>query len=306
MKGIRSSILTILFFFGMVISISAQNQNMAYPEEIRFDKIKSATVQAEKIAETASTFSDMLRLDVAGPIAEEMFTGILDVIVPKGEMTPLQISMEKILAVVLYSAGPEYLILKELFLYENRRVILIKGMKQAVDILEDLVLQAGPVLNESATVLNRTLRKGLGQAADVIGGFGRYLAERRRREREAQLERYNRTPRVRPSWPYLTFPPENTILPQPKDGEWLFRWERAISIEGICEYEIYIKYRNSRRPMRLEKTPNIFFNFPKENIPISDDDREYMFWRVRAKNCKGEWGDWSRWGTIHVRSMNRH
>jgi hypothetical protein len=99
----------------------------------------------------------------------------------------------------------------------------------------------------------------------------------------------------------LTFPPEHTVLPQPKEGEWLFRWEPAISTEGICEYEIYIKFRNSRKPMRLEKTPNTFFNFPKENIVIGDRDREFMFWRIRAKNCKGQWGHWSRWGTIHVR-----
>jgi len=285
----------------MVIHISAQTQNVAYPEEVRFDTVKSVALAGEKIAETASTFSDLLRLNVVGPIAEETFTGFLDVIVPKGEMTPLQISMEKILAVVLYSAGPEYLILKEIFLYENRRVILIRGMNQAIDILGDLVLQAGPVLNEGATALNTILRRGIGQVADVIGGLGRYIGERRRREREAQLKRYNTTPRVEPSWPYLTFPPDNTVLPQPKDGEWLFRWEKAISTEGICEYEIYIKYRNSRKPMRLEKTPNTFFNFSKEDIIVGDRDRKYMFWRVRAKNCKGQWGNWSKWGTIHVR-----
>ncbi len=304
MKGIRSSLFIVLIFFGLIVPISAGPQNVAYPEEIRFDTVKNVALSGEKIAETASTFSDLLRLDVVGPLAEDTITGILDVIVPKGEMTPLQISMEKILAVVLYSAGPEYLILKELFLYDNRRVFLIKGMNQAVNILEDLVLHAGPVLNKSATVINSTLREGIGQAADVIGGIGRYLSNRRRREREAQLERYNRIPRAEPSWPYLTFPPDFTVLPQPKDGEWLFRWEEAISTEGICEYEIYIKFRNSRRPMRLEKTPNTFFNFSKENISISDDDREFMYWRVRAKNCKGAWGMWSKWGTIHVRSMN--
>jgi hypothetical protein len=305
MKRNRCIAIAFLSIFILTTQISAQTRAIDYPEEIRFDKINNVAVSAEKIAETASTFSDMIRLDVAGTVAEEMFTGVLDVIVPKGELTPLQISMEKILAVVLYSAGPEYLILKEIFLYEERRIILIKTMYQAVNILEDLVLQAGPVLNKGAEVLNSTLRQGLGRVADAIGGIGRYLADRRRREREAKLERYNRTPRAEPSWPYLTFPPDSTVLPQPKNGEWLFQWEEAISTEGICEYEIMIKYRNSRRAMRQKKTPNTYYNFPKENIPISDDDREFMFWRVRAKNCKGDWGGWSKWGTIHVRSMSR-
>jgi N-acyl-D-aspartate/D-glutamate deacylase len=66
---------------GAVILMPAQIQKVAYPEEIRFDTIKGATVQAEKIAETASTFSDVLRLDVAGPIAEEMFTSVTE---PRG------------------------------------------------------------------------------------------------------------------------------------------------------------------------------------------------------------------------------
>jgi hypothetical protein len=305
MKGIRPSVAIILLSIAVAADSPAQTKNLAYPEEIRFDTIKNVAVSAEKVAETASTFSDMLSLNVAGTVAEEMFTGVLDVIVPKGELTPLQISMEKILAVVLYSAGPEYLILKEIFLYDERRIILIKSMYQAVNVLEDLVLQAGPVLNKSAEILNSTMRRGLGQVADAIGGIGRYLADRRRREREAQLRRYNSTPKAEPSWPYLTFPPDNTVLPQPKDGEWLFMWEEAISTEGICEYEIMIKYRNSRRPIRQKKTPNTYFNFPKEHIPISDDDREFMYWRVRAKNCKGEWGMWSKWGTIHVRSLSR-
>lgn len=61
-------------------------------------------------------FSHLIRMDVTGLIAGELLAESFDVLVTKGDLKPDQILMMNIVSIITYSAGPEYLILKELVL----------------------------------------------------------------------------------------------------------------------------------------------------------------------------------------------
>lgn len=61
-------------------------------------------------------FSHLIRMDVTGLIAGELLAESFDVLVTKGDLKPDQILMMNIVSIIKYSAGPEYLILKELVL----------------------------------------------------------------------------------------------------------------------------------------------------------------------------------------------
>jgi len=73
-------------------------------QEMEFKDVEKKGIVEDKVIETANMYADVLQFDVKGKVKDEIITEIINVIVPKGYMTPQEIMMENIYGLITISA----------------------------------------------------------------------------------------------------------------------------------------------------------------------------------------------------------
>ena len=143
----------------------------ALAQEHEFE-VLSKSLSAKKVAETASNYAEVLQFDVKGSVKDNLITGLLEVIVPKGHMTPSEILTENIFGIITIGAGPQYLILKELLISENRRKAVLKGIHQSIEIMGEMVSRGTPALNQGSKFVKEVMNPGMRSTAEVMAEIG--------------------------------------------------------------------------------------------------------------------------------------
>lgn len=65
-----------------------------FAREIVFKDVKKRGILEEKVVETANMYADVLQFDVKGKVKDELITETINVIVPRGNMTPGEVMLE--------------------------------------------------------------------------------------------------------------------------------------------------------------------------------------------------------------------
>jgi hypothetical protein len=249
---------------------------LVFAQEIVFKDVKKKKIVEDKVVETANMYADVLQFDVKGKVKDEMITGIINVIVPKGYMTPQEIMMENIYGLITIGAGPQYLILKELLISEDRRKAVMKGIEQSIFILADLVEKGIPALNTGSKLLIQSMSQATNYFADAIVDIGKAFRDAVGLERR----RHERLMKVMPDRPPLVYPAHLVNVHQLRDGPWVFIWAKPPSPHGVKAYHFKLRNPNTREVMletTLEKT---YVVVPQQNRTFSGWKQTYWYWTV--------------------------
>jgi hypothetical protein len=255
-------------------------------QEMVFKDVKKRGIVKDKVIETANMYADVVQFDVKGKVKDTFITEIINVIIPKGEMTPQEIMGELIYGIVTIGAGPEYLILKEILISENRRKAVMKGIEQSIYILANLIERSTPALNEGSKLLVQSMGQSTDYLADAIVEIGRKLRDIVGLERR----RHQRLMTVIPDRPPLLYPPAWAKLQQLRDGPWVFMWAEPRSPHGVREYHFKLNNPNTREVMLETTLKKTIIVIPKSNRTFSGRKQMRWAWSVEAiggDNAKG-------------------
>ena len=263
-------VLLIIVFACFSIPVSAQ--------EMVFEDVKKRGIVKGKVVETANMYADVLQFDVKGKVKDEMITEIIDVIVPKGHMTPREIMLESIYGLITIGAGPEYLILKELLISEDRRKAVMKGIEQSIFILADLIERSTPALNEGSKLIVQSMNQGTDYFAGIIVDIGKSFRDVVGLERR----RHERLMKVIPDRPPLVYPRHMADVHQLRDGPWVFIWAEPPSPHGVTAYRFKLRNPNTREVMLETTVEKTYVVVPQQNRTFSGWKQTYWYWTVIA------------------------
>jgi hypothetical protein len=255
-------------------------------QEMVFKDVKKRKIVEDKVVETANMYADVVQFDVKGKVKDTAITEIINVIVPKGHMTPQEIMLENIYGLITIGAGPEYLILKELIISENRRKAVMKGIEQSIYILANLIERSTPALNEGSKLLVQSMGQSTDYLADTIVEIGRKLRDIIGLERR----RHERLMTVMPDRPPLLYPPAWAKLQQLRDGPWVFMWAEPRSPHGVKAYHFKLRNPNTREVMLETTLKKTIVVIPRSNRTFSGRKQMRWAWSVEAigsDNTKG-------------------
>jgi hypothetical protein len=249
---------------------------LALAQEMEFEVEKKRGIVKDKVIDTANMYADVLQFDVKGKVKDTVITEVINVIVPKGEMTPQEIMTEFIYGIVTIGAGPEYLILKELIISENRRKAVMKGIEQSIFILADLVERGIPALNMGSKLLVQSMSRGTSYFADIIVDIGKSFRDVIGLERR----RHERLMKVMPDRPPLVYPRHLVKVHQLRDGPWVFIWAEPPSPHGVKAYRFKLRNPNTREVMLETTLKKTFVVVPQQNRTFSGWKQTYWYWTV--------------------------
>ena len=247
-------------------------------QEMVFKDVKRRRIVEDKVVETANMYADVVQFDVKGKVKDTMITEIINVIVPKGHMTPQEIMMENIYGLITIGAGPEYLILREILISENRRKAVMKGIEQSIFILADLVERGIPALNAGSKLLVQSMSQATGYFADVIVDIGKSFRDVVGLERR----RHERLMKVIPDRPPLVYPRHMADVHQLRDGPWVFIWAEPPSPHGVTAYRFKLRNPNTREVMLETTVEKTYVVVPQQNRTFSGWKQTYWYWTVIA------------------------
>ena len=255
-------------------------------QEIVFENVKKKDILEDKVVETANMYADVLQFDVKGKVKDELITETINVIVPRGKMSPGEIMLENIYGLITIGAGPEYLILKEILISEDRRKAVMKGVEQSIYILADLVERGIPALNEGSKLIAQSMNHATSTFAEVIVDAGKSFREAFGPERRLRERLRN----VIPDRPPLLYPHNVSTAHQLCDGPWVFIWAEPPSPHGVKEYIFQLRNPNTREVMLETTLKKTYVVVPQRNRTFSGWKQIYWAWTVTAigsDNTKG-------------------
>ncbi|MFC2164365.1 hypothetical protein ACFLT2_05145 [Acidobacteriota bacterium] len=259
---------------------------LLYAQEMEFTNVKKRGIVKDKVVETANMYADVLQFDAKGKVKDEMITEVINVIIPKGNMTPGEIMLENIYGLITIGAGPEFLILKEILISEDRREAVMKGLKQTIFIFADLVESGTPALNEGSKLLNQSMSQATHTFAYLIKKAADEFIiafDPKRRARERVLT-------VIPAEPPLIYPDAMAKVHQLRDGPWVFVWAEPPSPHGVKEYIFQLRNPNTREVMLETSLKETYIVIPRRNRTFSGRKQTYWAWTVTpigSDNAKG-------------------
>jgi len=266
------SVLCIFLFVLILFSVSVSGQEMV------FKNVKKRGIARDKVMETANMYADILQFDVKGKVKDTMITELINVIVPKGRMTPEEIMGEFIYGIVTIGAGPEYLILKELIISEDRRKAVIEGIEQSIFILADLVKKGTPALNKGSRIIVQNMSKATTSFADGILDIGSAFRDAFGPEHR----HHERLMTVIPDHPPLLYPREWAKVHQLRDGPWVFIWTEPPSPHGVKEYVFKLRNPNTGEVMLETTVKERYVVIPQHDRTFSGRKQMRWAWSVRA------------------------
>jgi hypothetical protein len=215
---------------------------------------------------------------VKGKVKDEVLTEVIDVIVPKGRMTPQEIMLENIYGLITIGAGPEYLMLKEILISADRRKAVMRGIEQSIFILADLVKGGVPALNAGSKLVVQSMGQGTDYFADVIIDAGKAFRDAVGLERR----RHERLMTIMPDRPPLLHPPNLVKMHQLRDGPWVFIWAELPSPHGVKEYRFKLRNPNTGEVLLDTTVEKTFVVVPQRNRILSGRKQIYWAWSVTA------------------------
>ena len=288
------SVLVILVLVLTVFSSPLSGQEMVFKD------VKKKGIAEGKVIDTANMYADVLQFDVKGKVKDELITEAISVIIPKGNMTPQEIMLENIYGIITIGAGPEYLILKEILISEDRRKAVMQGVEQSIFILADLVERGIPALNEGSKLLVQNMNRAASYFADAVLDIGNAFRDAFGPERRLQ----ERLKTVMPDRPPLLYPAAWAKVHQLRDGPWVFIWGEPPSPHGVKGYVFQLRNPNTREVLLETTVQKTYVVVPQRDRIFSGRKQVRWAWSVTAIGGDNQRGLGSSRG-FYVRELEK-